>query len=280
MRALTEERWVASDGLPLFVRRARPAGPTRGRVLLLHGYSEHSGRYPHVLHALADAGFSVAAPDHRGHGRTGPRLGHTPPSHRMLDDLRGVEARLQAESPEGPTFLLGASMGGLLALRLLQLDPERFAGAVLQAPAVAVPSDIPMSVVHAVRAVARVAPGLPVRRFFQPERASRDPQFQAWMRTDPYTYRGWVRAGTGAHTYQLIRDVHAGLDRVRAPLFITQGADDVRVHPEATEALAAAVPGVVERRVFPGLRHEAHQEPERAEVVGAWVDWLSRQVGG
>jgi alpha-beta hydrolase superfamily lysophospholipase len=269
-----EERWEASDGLSLFVRQALPEGRVRGRVVVLHGYSEHSGRYLKVLRALAEAGFAALAPDHRGHGRTGPRLGHTPSSERILDDLHGMTARWASEHPEGPTFLLGSSMGGLLSLRLLQEAPDAYAGAVLQAPAVAVPTDIPMAVVHAVRAVAKVAPGLPVRPFFKPERASRDPAFQAWMRTDPFTYRGWVRAGTGAHTYRLIRKVHAELAEVRTPLLITVGSDDVRVRPEVTEALRAAVGGPAERLVFEGLRHEAHQEPDGHRVIDAWVRWL------
>ena len=38
----------------------------RGAVLFLHGMSEHSGMYLHVISALADAGFTVLAPDQRG----------------------------------------------------------------------------------------------------------------------------------------------------------------------------------------------------------------------
>jgi len=177
-----------------------------------------------------------------------------------------------------PDLLVGASMGGLLALRLLQREPDRWHAAVLQAPAVAVPKDIPMSVVHLVRGIARIAPRLPVRPFFKPERATRDEAFQDWMRTDPYTYRGWVRAGTGAHTYRLIRWVRRDLAKVRTPVLLTVGSEDRRVAPEAVAALADALGGPTDQVVFPGLRHEAHQEPERDEVVQTWVRWLEGQL--
>lgn len=279
MRPVNEERWRTPDGRDLFVRWAPPEGPARGRVVVLHGYSEHGGRYLHVLDALRRAGFAVAAPDQQGHGRTGPVLGDLPRGEALVADVRLVLDRLTMLHPEGPAFLLGNSLGGLVALRTLQLAPEGLAGAVLQAPAVEVPRDIPMSVVHTVRVLARVAPRLPVRPFFNPERATRDPAFQAWMATDPHTYKGWVRARTGANTFRLVRQVRDGLATVRVPVLLTVGTDDRRVHPEAVEALAAQLGGPTTLKVFEGLRHEAHQEPERAEVVQAWVDWLVAQAG-
>jgi alpha-beta hydrolase superfamily lysophospholipase len=34
----------------------------------------------------------------------------------------------------------------------------------------------------------------------------------------------------------------------------------------------------VERKLFPGLRHETHNEPEQAEVLGFVVAWLDDQL--
>jgi hypothetical protein len=35
----------------------------------------------------------------------------------------------------------------------------------------------------------------------------------------------------------------------------------------------------VERRLFPGLRHELHHEPEGPAIVGAAVDWMRATAG-
>ncbi|MCA1782622.1 MAG: alpha/beta hydrolase, partial [Intrasporangiaceae bacterium] len=40
----------------------------RGLVQVAHGLAEHSARYARVAEALTDAGYVVAAIDHRGHG--------------------------------------------------------------------------------------------------------------------------------------------------------------------------------------------------------------------
>ena len=47
-----------------------PACEPEGIVQLVHGFGEHSRRYFHMIVALMDAGFIVAANDHVGHGAT------------------------------------------------------------------------------------------------------------------------------------------------------------------------------------------------------------------
>ena len=84
-----------SDGFSLFYRSALPPTP-RGAVLFLHGMSEHSGMYPHVIRACSDAGFAVIAPDQRGRGRSVDRRWRRGDLHsigRVLDDLDELRAR-------------------------------------------------------------------------------------------------------------------------------------------------------------------------------------------
>ena len=47
----------------------RPEGPPRGVVQLVHGISEHIGRYDSFARFLAEHGFAVVGHDHLGHGR-------------------------------------------------------------------------------------------------------------------------------------------------------------------------------------------------------------------
>lgn len=47
-----------------------PTTPARAIVQIVHGLGEHSRRYLHLITALLDVGFVVAADDHAGHGRT------------------------------------------------------------------------------------------------------------------------------------------------------------------------------------------------------------------
>jgi alpha-beta hydrolase superfamily lysophospholipase len=61
-------------------------------------------------------------------------------------------------------------------------------------------------------------------------------------------------------------------------LLMWAGADRC-VAPAGSVAFAAAAPpGVLQARAWPGLFHEIFNEPERAEVVAALLGWLNGGV--
>jgi alpha-beta hydrolase superfamily lysophospholipase len=70
--------------------------------------------------------------------------------------------------------------------------------------------------------------------------------------------------------------ISGDLGRVSVPTLVFHGAEDELVPPHASAPLAA-VAGV-ERKLFPGLRHETHNEPEQAEVLGFVTNWLDAQL--
>ncbi|WQD12549.1 MAG: alpha/beta hydrolase [Lawsonella clevelandensis] len=47
----------------------------RGVIQIVHGLGDHAQRYGSLATRLAEAGYSVYAPDHIGHGVTGKSLG-------------------------------------------------------------------------------------------------------------------------------------------------------------------------------------------------------------
>jgi alpha-beta hydrolase superfamily lysophospholipase len=60
------------------------------------------------------------------------------------------------------------------------------------------------------------------------------------------------------------------------PTLVIHGLDDRLVPPRASSGLGE-LPNV-ERRLYPGLRHELHNEPEGRQIVGEVIEWLRSQV--
>lgn len=48
----------------------------RGRVVIVHGYAEHKGRYRQLVEALVEAGYACHLLDLRGHGESRGLRGH------------------------------------------------------------------------------------------------------------------------------------------------------------------------------------------------------------
>jgi acylglycerol lipase len=60
------------------------------------------------------------------------------------------------------------------------------------------------------------------------------------------------------------------------PTYVLHGADDAVVPVSASASLEGMQN--VTRRVYPGLRHEMHNEPQAAAVIGDTTAWLERSL--
>jgi len=130
--------FTAADGENLALHEWPVAAdtPLRGLVVLVHGLGEHAGRYGAVAEQLNTWGFAVRGYDHYGHGESaGPRGGLSSDT-RLLDDLADMIECTRARLPPGlPLVLLGHSMGGLVAARLVSLNLCPVDALVLSSPA-------------------------------------------------------------------------------------------------------------------------------------------------
>lgn len=65
-----------------------PVEQPKAVVELIHGFTEHIGRYIHVAEFLNKNGFAVAAYDLLGHGNTPGKRGHIASCNLLLDSIQ------------------------------------------------------------------------------------------------------------------------------------------------------------------------------------------------
>jgi alpha-beta hydrolase superfamily lysophospholipase len=275
---------AAADGTDLLVRHwpadeaeagGAWAGAPWGSVLLVHGLWEHSGRYEHVGDQLSAAGLETWGYDHRGMGGSGGRRGDIERWSQLHDDLAERLAAVRSASPGRPVVIYGHSLGGLISAGYLLTDRPKPDLAVLSAPALG--DSIPAWKRSLVGVAARVRPTFDIPADLDDTTLSRDPSVAAKTVDDPFCVKTNTARFAVAAFHEQARVLGAVAGGFGLPTLVLHGEDD-RLVPTDASAILATVPGV-ERRTFPELRHELHNEPEGPAIVDDVIAWLRQKCG-
>ncbi len=252
----------------------------RGVLVLVHGLSDHGGRYDGFAQAMAAHGFSTFALDLRGHGRSEGRRGHVRRFGLFLQDLERFRREVQgAVSAATPLFLMGVSMGGLVAVRYAQECEASFRGVILASPWLGTALHTPAWKIHLADALDRVLPAFPFPLGLRPEDLSHDPAVVRGYRADPLVHQR-VTPRLFAEVNRAISRAYERADAFRAPvLFLLPGADRI-VDTERSLAFSRAVASEdATVRVYPDFFHEVLLERDRRLALEDVKSWLVERVG-
>ena len=267
----------SADGTALHATWWEPEGTPKGVICRVHGVGEHSGRHEHVAERLTAAGYAVGMFDLRGHGRSAGTRGHTPLND-TLDDIDAMLADIGSRAPDAPTFLFGHSLGGLVVLLYALRRDADLAGVVASAPALRSPVLEQTLKIEAAKLLGRLVPWVQIPTALDDSGLSRDQAVIDAYRADPFVHdKASLRLGKDAAEGAQWVLQHAG--EMRTPLLLIHGSADPIVYPSGTEEFARSAPGDVTLKIYQGLLHEPHNEPEQEEVLNDLVAWLDAHSG-
>jgi len=268
-----EASFDGAGGVRIFYQRWIPEACDRVMVIA-HGLGEHSGRYGNVVEYFTPRGFAVYALDHRGHGRSGGKKGHIGSFDEYLDDLDRL-VRIAASDEEGkPLFLVGHSLGGLIALSYALTRPERLDGLIVSSSALKLAVDVPAWKAVLGKFFSRFIPTFTMGNELNPDDVSRDAAVVAAYKADPLVhdrvsarfFQEFVGAMERAH-----RDAH----KLALPSLVLQAGADRLVDPDGSRAFYAKITHKDKAlKVYEGLYHEIYNEAERGEVFADMEQWL------
>jgi acylglycerol lipase len=270
-------------GTPLFARCWHPAPETwqapRAVVVITHGYGEHSGRYAPVAAALTAAGYAVCAQDHQGHGLSGGPRARIDRFDDYVRDLARYVDRVRAEFPGLPVFVYGHSMGALIALLLDAEHQDDLAGLIVTGVALRI-AGANRLMAFFVRLANRAYPqGRALVPALDSRSLSRDPAVVAAYDGDPLVYRQRTCVKWAGQMLWAIKATEDCLPALRLPLLALHGGADALTRPAGVE-LVRALSGSPDTtvKIYDGLYHEIHNEPERDQVLADIVAWLDAHL--
>ena len=267
-----------SRGTEIYYQYWLPEGDVKAVILIVHGLFEHSGRYMNVVNHFVPLGYAVYGMDHSGHGRSGGRKNNIESFDEYLDALKIYFAEVQGWQKGKPLFLLGHSMGGLIAATFLVDNQDQFSGAILSGPAAKIPDDINGVTIAIGKLLSKLLPNAGLISL-DVEGVSRDPKVVQAYIDDPFTYKGKTPARLAAELLSAMENLQSKAAEIKLPLLIIQGSADRLVNPAGAQFLYDTVSSADKTlKMYEGLYHEVLNEPEKEQGLGDIESWLEQHL--
>lgn len=299
MECTTETYFISSkvDGLPLSVMTMTPSSAPIGIVQIVHGMREHKERYLAVMEFLTSKGFACIVHDHRGHGasvKSRRDLGYfySGGEKGLIADVALVGTQMKKRHPGLPFYMLGHSMGSLIARAYLKKLDFTLDGLIVSGCPVHVPSCkagiLLAKAMELVKGGHGHSPLLNrLTRYKDNGRFAGEASESAWICSDPavieqydndplsqsyFTLNGYIAL------FKLMEMVYSSrgwrVTKPELPIWFISGEDDPCMGDEdrflnAIESLRRAGYGDISYQVYPNMRHEVLNEREK-ELV--WHD--------
>jgi alpha-beta hydrolase superfamily lysophospholipase len=322
---MTESVLKTKTGANLFLRRWEAVVPQaessaeagskcaapKAALIIIHGMTEHGGRYEEFARAFTAEGVEVWAPDMRGHGKTanpllnpteeGGVLGHCADFgaiDKVLADIDSVVEEAARAMPGVPTFMFGHSWGSFLVQAYLQQYKKPLAGCVLagtRGPA-RLWENLAGKYLSIVAAI--VGPGAPAKRIFKIGTRKFGKPFRPystpfdWMSRDKDEVAAFLKdplcgkAGSIAFyrdLARLLRRIHLKRSMEAfpkdVPVYVMGGSadpvGDMGAGPTSlVNIYRKAGVADIDFVLYPECRHELAHELNRKEIQDNLCEWL------
>jgi alpha-beta hydrolase superfamily lysophospholipase len=272
---ISEWYWKSFDGLDMYARGWAPDDKPKAVLGLVIGHGEHVGRYKHVGAALANKGYALLGFDLRGHGKSGGRRGFTPSYEALLDDITGFFHQVDERYPGLPRFLYGNSLGGNLALNYALRRKPDLRGVIATAAWLKLAYEPPAYKMLLGRLMNGIYPGFTQHTKLDARGFSHDQAVVKDYQNDPLVHDQMsARLFTGIIDSGLWALEHAA--EFPLPLLLMHGGADPIISAQAAREFASKDGHKITFKLWDGLYHEIHNEPEQAQVFDYMLDWLGK----
>lgn len=256
----------------------------KGVLQLAHGLGEYATRYEGLGQALAKAGYSVYADDHRGHGRTGveqhlgnmKHMGKLGPGglRATIEQVRQLTTIIRAENPGVPVAILGHSWGSLMVQDILNHHAGDYDAAILTGTAYRRPGSMNAGQLNAKFKHLGTTGS---------EWLSRDPAVAQAFLDDPLTFYADTLKLFGLADGLRLFGVPTKHIEKDIPLLIAIGSEDslggeTSVRTLAEKYISRSKLTDVEVIIYDGARHEIFNETNKDDVTADLIAWLDERL--
>ncbi len=250
----------------------------KGAIQLVHGLAEHCQRYEHLAQTVTQAGYSLYAMDLPNHGKSDGKRGHLHSFAEFEAACQHLYESMQGELPNAKKFLLGHSMGGLIASCFLLNHQHQYNGAMLSGPAIQSPQEPPAWQVHLITLISKLFPKAGMLTL-ESSGISRDKAVYERYMNDPLVFKSKLSAKFLVELNAAMARITQHAADINVPLLIMHGSSDNITAPAGSQYLYDNCQSDDKTlKLYEGLYHEIFNEPEHPGVFKDLIEWLDKRV--
>ena len=262
----------------IYYRVWSPEEASKGVILIIHGYGEHSNRYLNVVNTLVPEGYSIWALDHRGHGKSEGRRCYVNRFTDFFSDIDVLENLARKENPDLPFHMVGHSMGSIIANHYMatRADQSKYSSLTLSGTGAA-----PGPAINALtRIMSKIfsvlLPKISIPSGLDPQFISHDAKVVEDYINDPLV-ENKITPRLGNELMVYVSRMLDVAPSISVPTLMQLGSEDDAFHPDSWNNLYNSI-GSKEKefKIYDGYRHEVYNEVKKEVPLGDLKDWINK----
>lgn len=247
-------------------------------MLVVHGLAEHIGRYSNLVNYFVPKGYAVYGFDQRGHGKSDGVKGYVERFSYFVDDLNTFLDIVRGRHHDARIFIIGHSLGGTITTAYAIRHQDKFDALILSGATLKLGTDVPAGLIIVARLLSLLLPkaGLYV---IEATAISRDKDVVSAYVSDPFVYRGKIRARLGIELIKAMETLQHQMPKICLPILVMHGTADRLSDPEGSKILYERANSRDKTlKLYEGFYHEIFNEPECQQVFADMEAWLVTRV--
>jgi alpha-beta hydrolase superfamily lysophospholipase len=247
-------------------------------IIMLHGIGVHSLVFEDISQFFLKNNYNIYSFDFSGFGKSKAYRGHIENFELLINETLAILKLSELEYPDVPKFILGESLGGVVALHFAKYYQEYFDGLILLSPLVGTDIHIPYKKKFNILFNSLFNKYLLFDLPFTFELLTRDYKWQNKLNHDEAN----VRALTAKSYYLLfnaMNETFSFAKKINIPVLVIQSRDDViSSHSKVSEFFSKLNSDEKQLFVFNNFYHLLSIEQNREVIYNIIKNWISQRI--
>jgi alpha-beta hydrolase superfamily lysophospholipase len=273
-RMTREGTFAGVDGAELFYQMIEPLTSPKATVIIVHGHGDHSGGLHNINFGLVQEGYIVYTFDLRGHGKSSGKRGFIKSWDEFRGDLHKFRKLVSKKQPGLPLYMIGHSMGGVIALDYAIDFSSGISGIIAIAPAISY--EVTRFERLGITLMGKLKPDLSIKKSRLLKR--KNSAMAAKFYSDSLRHNT-ITPGLGRGLIQGVSRVLNQAPLITMPFLLQYGLRDKITPPTNLGSFFKQVSSKDKQLIeYPAAKHRPFDGAGKEQFLSDMITWLDQQV--